>query len=139
MVKKPYSNWYLSDWDNLSVSLKVIFTVYLNPIFSATVIIINVISIIALAGKSIKKELEKQYSYLIIYTISTLLYIITIPMSLINSSSTTGSIWSRYFALFFTVLIPNILKTFSSLTYLMFILERYIKISSTKNNILKLF
>ena len=52
-------------------------------------------------------------------------------------SSLYGYVWSPYFSIVFTILLPNILETFSNLAYLMFVFTRYIKISNTKNMILK--
>jgi len=126
----------MQDWVDMTECLSLIFSIYMNPIFSLLGIIVQLITIIALTGKSIKAEIKKQYSYLIIYSVSNLLYMITILTSLINSSSVNGSIWSRYFALIVTILIHNSLKTFSNIAYLAFIMMRYIKISSTKNRIL---
>lgn len=137
--------WYIHDWYILSQYLNLIFSVYLNPIFSVIAIIINVISIIAFKSSSIKKEIKKQYFYLVIYSISNVLYIITIPMKLINNckqdnvfcSSLYGNVWSLYFTMIFTILLSNIFKTFSNSAYFMFVLMRYIQISSTKNIIWK--
>jgi len=129
----------------LSDYLGVLFIAYLNPILSFFSVILNIFTIMALLSKSIKKELRKQYFFLIIYTTSNLLFTITIPMSLVNycqnekvfCSSLYGYSWLSYFKMINTVLLRNILTTFSNLTYLTFLLMRYINISSTKNFVLQ--
>ena len=145
--KKDENGWYMDDWLILSKYLNVTFSVFLNPIFSLFSIIINVITVIALKSKSIQKELKKQYNYLMIFSISNIFYISTIPINLINNckydnlfcSSLHDYAWTPYFAMVFNVLISNVCKTFSNSAYLMFILIRYIKISNTKNIILTKF
>jgi hypothetical protein len=116
-------------------------------IFSVVCVIVNVIIIFALTGKSIKKEVKKQYLYYVMNSYSNIFYMIITAVSVINNckienifcSSLYGSESAQYFQIIFNVLIKNILITFSNLAYLGFILARYIKISSTKNIILKKF
>ena len=116
-------------------------------IFSGVGIIINIMTIFALTSKSIKKEMKKQYLYFVLHSYSNIFNMIIIAMSLINEcklenifcSSLYGSDVAQYFEMIFNILIRNILKTFSNLAFLAFVIARYTKISSTKNFVLKKF
>ena len=125
----------------------IIFSVYINTIFSAVCIAFNVITIIALSSKTFKKEIKRQYIFLVINSYANVFYITIVAMSLINKcsslqvfcSSLFGSTFGQYFEMIFVILIRNILETFAYLAYMAFVFTRYLNIASSKNGILKKF
>ena len=136
--------WYVLDWNELSRYSQTIFALYINKIFSLIGIFINILIIIILSSKIIENKI---YIHLKIYSFANLIYIIVLAFGLLTScaienifcSGFYDSIYAQYFDTIFVKMIKNSLKTFSDISYMSFILTRYIKITASTNSYLKRF
>jgi hypothetical protein len=145
--KSSQLDWDMIDWQETSEYTYLAFTLYLNPILAFFSILINILNIIILKSKSLKKDIQNNYNYFNLHSLSNLLFIILIPFELITNcvfseyfcSALYDKLLTQYFDKIFLKLFKNSLKTFSNISYLAFILIRYINVTGTKNNHLKRF
>ena len=145
--KSSQLDWDMIDWQETSEYTYLVFTLYLNPILAFFSILINILNIIILKSKSLKKDIQNNYNYFNLHSLSNLLFIILIPFELITNcvfseyfcSALYDKLLTQYFDKIFLKLFKNSLKTFSNISYLAFILIRYINVTGTKNNHLKRF
>jgi hypothetical protein len=145
--KSSQLDWDMIDWIETSQYTYLTFNLYVNPIFAFFCFLINILNIIILKSKSLKKDIQNNYNYFKLHSMSNLIFIILIPFELITNcvfleffcSAFYGSLIAQYFDKIFLKLFKNSLKTFSNISYLAFILIRYINITNTKNVHLKRF
>ena len=146
--KRPSKlDWDMIDWRETSQYTYLTFNLYVNPIFAFFCILINMLNIIILKSKSLKKDIQNNYNYFKLHSLSNLIFIILIPFELITNcvfleyfcSAYYDSLIAQYFDKIAFKLFKNSLKTFSNISYLAFILTRYINITNTKNVHLKRF
>jgi hypothetical protein len=145
--KSSQLDWDMIDWQETSEYTYLAFTLYLNPILAFFSILINILNITILKSKSLKKDIQNNYNYFNLHSLSNLIFILLIPFELITNcifsevfcSALYDKLLTQYFDKIILKLFKNSLKTFSNISYLAFILIRYINITSTKNIHLKRF
>lgn len=139
-------DFYIDDWIILSDILSRL-SLYLNPLFLLLSILSNIATILILSEKHIKKDLKNFYTYLLINSYSNIIYIILLTLGLFsgcrNQSDYCFPFYDSIIVQYSNKILFNFVKksteTFSNLTYMSFILIRYIRITKTKNKILEKF
>ena len=127
------------DWQEVSKMSSLIFSVYLNSIFTLIVIILNILTLLIIKSKTIIKEKNTMYNFLFINTILTLIYIIIYALRLIGiciennyyCSSLNETKFNIYYKTIIILFCGETLKTASNFSYLSFSLSRYIKVTSS--------
>ncbi len=139
--------WYVIDWQMLSKYSYISFVLYVNPALSFVCILFNIVLVRIFSHKKLKKEIRHFYSYLIFYLYSNIIFMLVhfsdlmiectyvdYFCSVLKTTQATG-----YFKNIVLKLIYNSLTSFSNLAYSAFVLTRFIKITNTKNELLKKF
>ena len=133
------SYFEMYDWQEVSKMSSLIFSVYLNSIFTLIVIILNILTLLIIKSKTIIKEKNTMYNFLFINTILTLIYIIIYALRLIGiciennyyCSSLNETKFNIYYKTIIILFCGETLKTASNFSYLSFSLSRYIKVTSS--------
>jgi hypothetical protein len=133
------SYFEMYDWQEVSKISSLIFSVYLNSIFSLIVIIINILTLLIIKSKTIIKEKNAMYNFLFINTNLTLIYILIYALRLIGiciendyyCSPLNETKFNIYYKTIIILFCGETLKTASNFSYLSFSLSRYIKVTST--------
>jgi hypothetical protein len=141
------SYFEMYDWLEVNKISSLIFSVYLNSIFSLIVIIINILTLLIIKSKTIIKEKNAIYNFLFINTILTLIYIIIYALRLIGiciendyyCSPLNETKFNIYYKTIVILFCGETLKTASNFSYLSFSLSRYIKVTSSKLSFLLKF
>ncbi len=138
-------NWYMTDWYKLSEYSYFSFTIYINPFFSIISILLNSLIIIIYSSRFIEKDMKNAYKYLVVNCYTNIFYVILLVFQIFFTnclfdaelfcSRKTDSWYVNYFEKIFTNLIEKALHTFSNLSYLWFIIFRYIRITNKSNEI----
>ena len=139
--------WDMIDWYETSEYTYLAFLLYVNPLFAFFCILINLTSVAVLKSKYLKKEIQNNYNYFNLHSISNAIFILLIPFELITNCVFSEFFCSEFFDSFIVhyldkiilKLLNNSFKTFSNVSYLAFILIRYINVTNTKNKHLKRF
>ena len=121
---------YIYDLIEFSDIILFLFKKYLNLIFVILTLIINILMVIILSSKSLKKD--RMYTYLNINSIfnsfSCLITIIDYIVSYYTIDIDSKTISYQYYNLILIKLIGNSIKTCSNISHLSFGLSRYKKI-----------
>jgi hypothetical protein len=139
--------WDMIDWYETSEYTYLAFLLYVNPMFAFFCILINLINVAVLKSKYLKKEIQNNYNYFNLHSISNVIFLLLIPFELITNCVFSEFFCSEFFDSFLVhyldkiilKLLNNSFKTFSNVSYLAFILIRYINVTNTKNKHLKRF
>jgi hypothetical protein len=136
------------DWELLSKKSHL-YLFILNQVISVVCICANFITIIVISNnsKQIRKEFQKTYKYLRIYSLFNCLHILILFTKFIcfkdifHCYITKDLLYVQLIKLIAVRLIANILKTASNITYVSFTLSRYLSITNSSNdsNLLKIF
>jgi len=133
--------FYMNDWKFLSRYTHLIFSIYINVIFSFVSILFNIL-ILIVSSKNMPKEFNRMYSYLKINSCLNIIYIIIRLFKLIDNCSSDDIICTtinsksqfiQYFKIIFIRMIGNTFQTASNLTQITFTLSRYITITNNKS------
>jgi hypothetical protein len=136
------------DWELLSKKSHL-YLFILNQMISVICICVNFMTIMVISNNSnqIRKEFQKTYKYLRIYSVFNCLHIVILFTKFICSKDifhcyiTKDLIYVQLIKLISVRLIGNILKTASNITYVSFTLSRYLSITNSSNdsNLFKIF
>jgi hypothetical protein len=138
------SYFEMYDWLEARKMSNLIFTVYLNSIFSLIIIILNILTLKILKTKSIVNEKNPMYNFLFINTILCLIYITICLFKVIGicvdyefyCSPLIETKFNVYYKTIFVLFIGETIKTASNFSFISFSLSRYIKVTSTKSRLL---
>jgi len=140
-----YSYFEMYDWDQVRKISNLIFSVYLNNIFSLIIIILNVLTLKILKSKSVLREKNPMYNFLYINTILCLIYITICLFKIIGicvdndfyCSPLVETKFNTYYKVIFVLFIGESIKTASNFSFISFTLSRYMKVTSRKFDKLK--
>ncbi len=138
------SYFEMYDWLEARKISNLIFSVYLNNIFSLIIIILNILTLKMLKSKSIVNEKNGMYNFLFINTIFCLIYITICLIKVIGicvdyefyCSPLIETKFNIYYKTIFVLFIGETIKTASNFSFISFSLSRYIKVTSTKSRLL---
>jgi hypothetical protein len=133
------SYFEMYDWQKVSKITTLIFSVYLNTIFSFIIIILNILTLKILKSKSVLSEKNPMYNFLFINTLFCLIYITICLFKVIGicvdyefyCSPLIETKFNVYYKTIFVFLIGETLKTAANFSFISFSLSRYIKVTST--------
>jgi hypothetical protein len=140
---KEYSYFELYDWKELNKLTSVIFTVYLNTIFSFLDLILNIIAILIIKSKIIQKEKNRMYDFLLINSFLSIIYIILLLLRLFGvcisndfyclTDNLNESKFNIFYKAIVVLFLGESLKTLYNLGTIAFSLNRYVKIKRDKS------
>jgi hypothetical protein len=141
------SYFEMLDWQEVSKISSLIFSVYLNSIFTLIVIILSALTLLIIRSKTVIKEKNPMYNFLFMNTILTMIYITIYAFRLIGiciendfyCSPLNETKFNIYYKTILILFIGETLKSSSNFSYLSFSLSRYIKVTSTKLSFLLKF
>jgi len=141
VTKNEASSYFeMYDWLEVRKLTSLIFSVYLNSIFSLIIIILNILTLKIIKSKSVLKEKNPMYDFLFLNTLMSMIYIIIVLFKIIGicvnnndyyCSPLNETKFNIYYKTIFILFCGETLKTISNFSYLSFSLSRYIKITST--------
>ncbi len=130
------------DWDEVRRLSNLIFSFYLNTLFSFIILFLNILTIKILKSKSILKEKNPMYNFLFINTVLCFLYISICLFKIIGicidsnfyCSPLIETKFNLYYKTIFVLFIGESIKTASNFSNISFSLSRYIKVTSFKSS-----
>jgi len=141
------SYFEMLDWQEVSKLSSLIFSVYLNSIFTLIAIILSILTLLIIKSNAVIKEKNAMYNFLFINTILTMIHITMYAFRLIGicvendfyCSPLNETKFNIYYKTIIILFIGETLKSSSNFSYLSFSLSRYIKVTSTKLSFLLKF
>ncbi len=138
------SYFQIYDWKELSLIGSLIFSVYLNPVFSLIVLFLNAITIKIIKSKSVLNEKNPMYKFIYINTIMCMLYIVIFLFKLIGicvdfefyCSPISETKFKIYYKTIFILFFGETIKTASNFSFVSFSLSRFLKVTSSKSKLL---
>jgi len=135
------------DWIEVRKISSLIFSVYLNTLMSLILIIFNILTILIIKSKTVLKEKNPIYKFLLINTVLSTIYITIVIFKVLGicidsnfyCSSLSETKFNIYYKTVFILFIGESIKTAFNFSYLSFSLSRYIKVTSTKLSFLLKF
>jgi len=136
------SYFEMYDWDEVRRLSNLIFSFYLNTLFSFIILFLNILTIKILKSKSILKEKNPMYNFLFINTVLCFLYISICLFKIIGicidsnfyCSPLIETKFNLYYKTIFVLFIGESIKTASNFSNISFSLSRYIKVTSFKSS-----
>jgi hypothetical protein len=138
------SYFEMYDWQKVSKITTLIFSVYLNTIFSFIIIILNILTLKILKSKSVLNEKNSMYNFLHINTILSMIYVAIFSFKVIGicvdyefyCSPLIETKFNVYYKTIFVFLIGETLKTAANFSFISFSLSRYNKVTCSNINFL---
>jgi len=138
------SYFEMYDWEQVRILSNLIFSVYLNNILSLIVILLNILTIFVIQSKSVVKEKNPMYNFLLINTILCLIYVTICLFKIVGICVYTNFYCSPlietkfniYYKVIFVLFIGESIKTAFYFSFISFSLSRYIKVKSLKSGCL---
>ncbi len=85
VTKNEASSYFeMYDWLEVRKLTSLIFSVYLNSIFSLIIIILNILTLKIIKSKSVLKEKNPMYDFLFLNTLMSMIYIIIVLFKIIG-------------------------------------------------------
>ena len=85
---KEEAYFHMYDWETLSKYSYSVLSLYMNPVFSFISILLNLLIFLILSNKKeIPKEMNKMYTYLRLYSILNIIFVIIRLFKLIDTCS----------------------------------------------------
>ncbi len=140
--KKTYFEMY--DWEQVRKISVLIFSVYINNIFSLFILILNILTIKILRSKSVINEKNPMYNFLYINTIMCMIYVLTCVFKTIAicvdndfyCSPLNETKFNIFYNTIFVLFIGETFKTVSNFSFISFSISRYVLVTSSKSNFL---
>lgn len=140
-------NFYLNDWYDLSSNTQFLFSVYLNPILSLVIMVMNIIIIVILNEIKSAQNCVRMYQHLKTNTYFHLFYLMTQSFKLIMDckfvdlfcSSIYDSFYAQVFNVYVVKFLGNAFRTASNVSHISFTLSRYAIVVSNNDSILAKF
>ena len=148
---KTPSYFYVLDWQVMTKYSQIFFSVIINPILCLACLAINILSIVVLQDKEIKKtktyhDLQLHFIFVSIYMFISFFKLLFICIDEKNLNDNQLGIklcipafqtsYASYFNVIVIRLIGGSMKTASTICYTLFTLRRYIIVSETNNKYL---
>ncbi len=143
--KKTYFEMY--DWEQVRKISVLIFSVYINNIFSLFILILNILTIKILRSKSVINEKNPMYNFLYINTIMCMIYVLTCVFKTIAicvdndfyCSPLNETKFNIFYNTIFVLFIGETFKTVSNFSFISFSISRYALVILEDNRVFKRF
>jgi hypothetical protein len=141
--KKTYFEMY--DWEQVRRISVLIFSVYINNIFSLIILILNILTVKILGSKTVKAtEKNPMYNFLYLNTIMSMIYVLICLFKTIGicvdkdfyCSPLNETKFNIFYNTIFVLFIGETFKTVSNFSFISFSISRYLLVTSSKSSFL---